>query len=163
MSQTENRKLEPEDLEKAAAWRFTEGLTWEHIAARLKCDRMTLLRWRKREEWENAKAKVIATVMQDAPTAAWAALERKAREGDVAACKEILARTEGPISQKHDVQVEGEVDHNVKVSVEAIREQAPEVCAILDEVGAFVAGEDGESGEAGSAEDNEVDAAHADA
>ncbi|GAF75146.1 unnamed protein product [marine sediment metagenome] len=55
-----------------------------------------------------------------------------------------------------------QVDHNVNISIERAEEQAPEVCAILDEVGAFDEGEDGEGEATGDAEADEVDTTSAD-
>lgn len=60
------------------------------------------------------------------------------------------------------VKVEGKVEQDVRVSIGTIGEQAPDVAAILEEVGGFDPGEDGASEEAGDAEADEVDSGDTD-
>lgn len=107
MQQTERRALLAEDLKEAARLRFMEGLSWDRIAKRLKCDRSTLHRWRNRGgAWQKAVEEVVAEMRYQGEPTAWGALLRSAQHNDIAAAKEILNRIVGAVPQelnlKHD-------------------------------------------------------------
>ena len=94
------RHLTAEDLERAAYERFANKQTWAEIGNLLGCTEKTLWSHRHTPAWEGAKRTAIARIHDEATGVAWGGLVRAAREGDVAAMKEILARLEGPVPHR---------------------------------------------------------------
>jgi len=97
-------RVTPKLLERAAYERYANGLSWERAAQSVGICRQTLDRWRKRQQWTDAKAIVLEQMKHEGPDTAWGCLLRQAQRGDVGAAKEILNRLEGAVSQRvtHD-------------------------------------------------------------
>lgn len=101
IAQPEDLEEEPGGFERAAFLRLHEGWSWERIAREIGCGRRTLYNWRKRPEWEQAKAVIRQHFIKaDASDIAWGSLVRNALRGDTAACKEILLRTDGAVPNR---------------------------------------------------------------
>jgi len=62
----------------------------------------------------------------------------------------------GEVGDRTETVHSGAVAQDVRFNIDRAREQAPEVCAILDEVGAFNTGEDGASDAIGDVESDDV-------
>lgn len=98
------KHLSREDLRNAAWLYFVERWSWERIAAELKCERKTIYNRRMTDpEWADVVAEVVEELRSRALPIARGALDRAARNGDVSAAKELLARVEGAIAQKSEL------------------------------------------------------------
>jgi len=93
-------KLTREELELAAYHRFAGGCTWEQAAEKIHVSVKTLRAWRKKPLWRVVTEKIIAELRDDGSAEAWGCLMRACRANDVSAAKEVLARLDGPVSQR---------------------------------------------------------------
>ena len=102
-----------EQLELAAYYRFAGGYTWEQSAEKIGITVRALRDLRKKRTWREAQEKIIAELREGGSGEAWGCLMRACRANDVAAAKEVLARLEGPVTQK--TQIGGDPDNPVQV------------------------------------------------
>ena len=92
-----------ERMTKAALLRFCQNKTWEQVAEELDVDPATLWRWRQTDEWREAMGQAVEDMKRDGLGIAWQRLLTTCTADGgapgVTAAKEILARTEGAVSQ----------------------------------------------------------------
>lgn len=106
-------RVTKEQLALAAYHRFAGGDTWEQAAGKAGMEVKTLRKWRKRPVWKTEVDKIIAELREDGSAEAWGCLMRACRANDVTAAKEVLARLEGPVTQK--TQIGGDPDNPLRV------------------------------------------------
>jgi len=98
MGKLTGESISDKQLGVAAYLRRVKDNDWETIADAIQTTEDTLRAVRRTERWEKA-CEPYNILKCDLRETAYVALERKVREGDVAAIKEALARTEGAVSQ----------------------------------------------------------------
>ena len=109
------KPLNREDLKIAARLYYKERWDWGRVAKELQTTPQTLYNHRygltgPPGEWAEVVAEIVEEMKAEAPGTAWGGLIRAARSGDTSASKELLARTEGAVAQKHLLGQDPEAD-----------------------------------------------------